>query len=126
MKQHYLHLISLSIIGFFVFIAFGSLGDQASTSSNTPKTYGDNDNDKRLAYNYAQDFIKDRLKAPRSAKFAGIADKVNHVTYVRPNVYKIRSYVDSQNSFGAMIRSQWSCTIVFKGDTVSCTDIVIN
>ena len=42
------------------------------------------------------------------------------------NEYKISSYVDSQNGFGAMIRSEWSCTIKFvENDKVQCKDLII-
>lgn len=66
------------------------------------------------AFVMAQEFVSPRLKAPSTAKFPWYsADKV-----VRTGKrYKITSYVDSQNSFGAMIRTPFICIIRHvKGD----------
>jgi len=52
--------------------------------------------------------VKDRLKSPSSAKFPGIFDgQKDHITKLGNQKYQIISYVDSQNSFGAMIRAQF-------------------
>ena len=52
--------------------------------------------------------------------------KKDHITKTGENEYKISSYVDSQNGFGAMIRSEWSCTIKFvENDKVQCKDLII-
>jgi len=79
-----------------------------------------------LAYNYAEDFVKQRLKSPDSAKFPGIWDgKRDHVTKLGNREYRINSYVDSQNGFGAMLRTNWSCIIFFKGDNVGYRELEI-
>ncbi len=47
--------------------------------------------------------------APSSAKFPGVWDGVkSHTRYLGNQKYRIDSYVDSQNSFGAMIRISFS------------------
>lgn len=79
-----------------------------------------------LAYNYAEDFVKQQLKSPSTAKFPGIWDgKRDHITKLGNREYKINSYVDSQNGFGAMLRSNWSCVIYFEGDKVGYRDLII-
>lgn len=78
-----------------------------------------------LAYNWSTDFVKKSLKSPSSASFAGLSEKPNHVKYIGNDTYLITSYVDSQNGFGAMIRSNYTCKIQFKGDKVVCTDLII-
>jgi uncharacterized protein YgiM (DUF1202 family) len=79
-----------------------------------------------LAYNYAEGFVKQRLKSPGSAKFPGIWDgKRDHVTKLGNREYRINSYVDSQNGFGAMLRTNWSCIIFFKGDNVGYRELEI-
>lgn len=57
-------------------------------------------------------FVKERLKAPASAKFS------SDVTYKKEgeNIYIINSYVDSQNSFGAMLRQNFICKIKMNSD----------
>ena len=57
--------------------------------------------------------IKDRLKAPRTAKFNGGAW---NVVYLGSNRYHVEGSVDSQNSFGAMIRTKFQAIVRDKGD----------
>ena len=83
------------------------------------------DSDPILAYNFAEDFIKDRLKAPSTAEFPGTFEKKKHVTDLGNGEYLIESWVDSQNGFGAMIRSRWSCKIIFLGENVRAEDLRI-
>lgn len=55
-----------------------------------------------MAYIKMKKFVKNRLKAPSTAKFPGVFD--NHVRYIGDQTYVIASFVDSQNSFGATLR----------------------
>lgn len=50
-----------------------------------------------------QKFVKRDLKSPASAKFSGIG--VAHVG----STYTVSGSVDSQNSFGAMLRNDFAC-----------------
>lgn len=86
---------------------------------------GTGNSDPILAYNYAKDFIKDRLKSPSTAEFPGTFEKKNHVRDLGNGQYQISSWVDSQNGFGAKIRSRWSCKITFKNEQVHAENIVI-
>ena len=52
--------------------------------------------------------VTDRLKAPATAEFAGIDDV--EVTKDGGN-YTISGAVDSENGFGALIRSSWMCDV---------------
>jgi hypothetical protein len=118
MKKQVLHLFSIFAIASFLFIAFGSDDDNSSGSSST-------DTNKMLAYNYAEDFVKQRLKSPSTAEFPGLFEKADHITELGNDEYLINSWVDSQNGFGAMIRSKFSCKIIFKDDKVRVEDLVI-
>lgn len=67
-----------------------------------------------------QDFVKGRLKSPASADFS----KVNHTSSGSSTT--VAGAVDSQNSFGANIRSNFTCKLHDEGDTwrlVSLTGI---
>lgn len=66
------------------------------------------------AWLYAKDIVKRSLKSPSTADFPS---SIFYTDYVSRNgqVYTIRSYVDSQNSFGATIRS----TFMVKTEQVS-------
>lgn len=60
------------------------------------------------------DYVEAALKAPSTAKFASGSEIAayrvpgkNHTDIV----YKVTGYLDAQNSFGAMIRSTFYCTV---------------
>jgi len=60
------------------------------------------------AYVMVQKFVKEKLKSPSTAKFPSLDYKYQ----TRENhVYYIEGYVDSQNSFGATVRTEFAGTI---------------
>ena len=65
--------------------------------------------------------VKSRLKSPRSAKFPFFDWKV----YDRGNgLYEVNSYVDSQNSFGAMLRKYFYVKVqVFDMDDYTILEV---
>ena len=69
--------------------------------------------------------IKENLKSPSTAKFTHTMDEVT-IKDLGNNKYVVSSWVDSQNSFGATIRSDWSVTIKVTGnDTFSYGNVSI-
>jgi hypothetical protein len=116
MKKYSLHLLSIVTITIFILLAYGS--SDSDTGSSSPS------DNKFLAYSYAEDFVKQKLKSPSSAEFPGTFEKDEHITELGNRKYKINSWVDSQNSFGAQIRTNFSCTITFDGDNVYCNDLM--
>lgn len=61
-----------------------------------------------MAYYMMEEFVKKRLKTPTVAKFPGVFDgRSDHIKIIGNQRYAISSYVDSQNSFGAMLRTQF-------------------
>ncbi len=99
----------------FVVVAFIVMGYAISHSgSNTSSSTSQPKDESLMAYIQAQDYVKRNLKSPSSAKFPVVAPKEG-VDSQNSNVYDIGAYVDSQNSFGAMLRSQWAAQIVYKG-----------
>ena len=107
------HTSSILAIFVFIFLAFGS-GDSNSSGAN-----------RMLAYNYAEKFVKQHLKSPGTAKFPGLFEKDEHITELGNGEYRINSWVDSQNGFGAMIRSRFSCKIIIEGDNIRVENLVI-
>lgn len=57
------------------------------------------------------DFVKDRLKSPGSAKFSDETETGTYPTFTSTGV------VDSQNSFGALIRNEYECTVTYQPST---------
>lgn len=67
------------------------------------------------AYTMAKKFITDRLKAPSTAEFASIHQST--VSQSGNNEWKVSSYVDSQNGFGAMIRTKFTISMMVNRET---------
>lgn len=63
------------------------------------------------ACTYAQIEIESKLKSPSSAEFPACA--YQSIEETSPKNYKVESYVDAENSFGANIRTRYSCTVRF-------------
>ena len=61
-----------------------------------------------------RDYAAGRLKAPSTAKFQRSSDAV--VTRLGVNKYRVKSYVDAENSFGAMIRTTYLCAVTLNGE----------
>ncbi|CAM4431727.1 hypothetical protein [Deinococcus marmoris] len=57
-----------------------------------------------------QDAVKDKLKSPSTAKFASSATKIGSVQSNENGNKSWAGWVDSQNSFGAMLRTNFVCS----------------
>lgn len=57
------------------------------------------------AFVYSQQYVKEKLKSPSTAQFAGIGE--SHIQKIDQETYKITSFVDAQNSFGATLRTNY-------------------
>ncbi|MHB0764693.1 hypothetical protein ACYCFC_10025 [Stutzerimonas sp. NM35] len=66
-----------------------------------------------MAYVMSQNFVKQRLKAPSSAKFPY---KPTTQTYAGDCRHSIVGTFESQNSFGAMLRGSYSVTMIYLPD----------
>jgi len=65
-----------------------------------------------MAYIMVEDFVKERLISPSSARFPGVFDgRADHITSLGNRRYRITSWVDSQNSFGAVLRTHFTAEI---------------
>jgi hypothetical protein len=85
-------------------------GDKArALDQELDKPGGDSYSARLMCENH---FVKDKLLAPTSAKFSG--DDETGVTPGKGN-WVVRGYVDSQNAFGVMIRSQYVCITSYQG-----------
>lgn len=89
-------LIIFAVVGLWVTLSGGS--------SSKPKSPDGLD-----AYVMSQIYVEKQLKAPSSAKFPVFDNSM--VVPLGDNRFKVTSYVDAQNSFGAMVRTPYTCTI---------------
>jgi len=60
-----------------------------------------------------EDFARKQLRAPSTAKFGRASETT--ATHLGDGKYRVRTHVDAQNGFGAMIRSQVDCTVQWAG-----------
>ncbi|MBI3921313.1 MAG: hypothetical protein HY318_07850 [Armatimonadetes bacterium] len=61
------------------------------------------------AYFWSQEYVKAALKAPSTAKFPWYSD--SFVSDLGGGRFEVRAYVDAQNAFGAMLRSNYTCVV---------------
>jgi hypothetical protein len=99
--------------GCLVFIGFLVFAGVAGQGMRKPWNKEDHS---AAALLMAQKLVTANLVAPASAKFPG-AVWDNAIGHVRRNgqTYRIDSYVDSQNAFGAMLRTRYSVTLTRTG-----------
>jgi|SRR5690554_4865187 hypothetical protein len=95
----------LGIILVILLILNGGFGSSSGDSSENGSAVG--------AFVACQQFVEDRLKAPSTAKFGGTYSQAT--SSLASGRYRVRTYVDSQNSFGAMVRTGFDCTVRHTG-----------
>lgn len=101
-----------TVPGLIIIVLVSSLGMWAMSEETTPKK---KIND-ASAYVQCKNFVMERLRAPATADFPFMdytAWDMGNDTWV------VKSYVDSQNGFGAMIRSNWHCKVQYVGGNTS-------
>lgn len=65
------------------------------------------------AFVYSQQYIKDELKIPSTAQFASVGK--SNIQKLDNETYRITSFVDAQNSFGATLRTNYIITMKKNG-----------
>lgn len=73
-------------------------------------------NDETLSCTYSQEVIKNNLKSPSTAKFP-YCNKYD--ISKTEKWYLVKWYVDSENSFWAMIRSYFTCDVEVTSDKIN-------
>ncbi|MBA5650873.1 hypothetical protein [Bacteroides fragilis] len=115
-------MISLSKSGYFAVVSVVTMILAFTIAYNKSQTneqqYSAEDSKKakkerliRDAFQASKKEVKSQLKAPSTAKFATEFDKESKYKINDDESVVIQSYVDAQNSFGAMIRTNFRCTV---------------
>ena len=106
-------LLGLAACGGGEEVAEGSPAPTAAPTSSSfvPPT---DEEKQETALAACQEDVRDRLKSPGSAVFPAFEDVQFELS--TPTTVEVESYVDSQNSFGALLRSEWQCTARVYGD----------
>ena len=103
-----LDFVALIVTGLVISVIFATCsgGGSGGSSPKAPDKL-----DEWSAQVACQDTIKDRLKAPATAQFDNWIRSAN-----ADGTYTITGTVDSQNAFGAMLRSKFSCRVSDNGN----------
>jgi hypothetical protein len=96
-------LIIIGMAVWFFAKVFG--GGSSSTVANSQV---DKCDDPTMAFVMSQNFVKKNLKSPSTADFPYINNDGVRVSKISDCNYQVIGYVDSQNGFGAMVRSSYS------------------
>lgn len=100
-------------VGFLVLVAASlAFSDPSSSSSSgTPAVTAPTSKDAKWM---CRQFMEDSLKAPATAKFSN--SQQQSATALGNSTWSVSGgYVDSENSFGANIRTRFSCTVRHTG-----------
>lgn len=66
------------------------------------------------AFSVCTQFVTEQLRAPATAQFPAVSAAV--VNRMSGDEWEVRAHVDSQNGFGALLRSTFNCTVRFDGE----------
>jgi hypothetical protein len=90
-------------------VALASAGSHSSDSTTAQVK-------EMTAFDMCKQSVRAKLKAPSTAKFRDyFGDQAPTISGSGDGPYNIASTVDSQNGFGAMIRSTFLCTAIDRG-----------
>lgn len=78
-----------------------------SGSSNDPE----DDFNKLIAYEYAEEFVKQKLKDPESATFPESTEKLKHIKHLGGFKYEIVSWVKGENELGGTVKKDFTCVL---------------
>lgn len=117
--------LSILVTGIFIFWLIGDFGKSGTDSNSasaskdlTPKY------DKFNAQVDCEAFVKRTLKAPATADFAPHHEL--QISGSDSGPWNVAGYVDAQNSFGAKIRSLYSCTIHYQDNKAYLDNLSVN
>jgi hypothetical protein len=123
-KQHLWPCFALLVM---IALAAGSI-DSSGTESGSESTSFEKIN----AWIMTQNFVEDQLKSPSTASYGGLfsgdyQDPNSVVTDLGGGKYRVRAWVDSQNSFGGQMRTHFTCELVDQGgDSWRCTSLTFD
>jgi hypothetical protein len=105
-------MVLLALGAIFWVIGTCSGGDDASTPDAPSNAAPSAEDLKAGAFDVCTNFVKDRLKAPATAEFRNYYEEDGEVVVTGgPTTYTVASTVDSENGFGAKIRSTFVCEV---------------
>ena len=117
----FLSIVAAVVVLVLIGLSFGSK-DNATPSpvvEEKKREYSDIE-----AYANAQVILEKFLKSPSTAEYP-VASEASIKRY-DDNSFQVSAYVDSQNGFGAMIRSDWTVFLKFDGESVKTRGVIFD
>ena len=74
------------------------------------------------AWVVCKDFVRNSLKSPGSAEFPSASP--SYVTHEGGGKYTVKAYVDALNSFGALMRADFTCVVEYTGSASQTYSLV--
>ncbi len=102
---------------FFIVILF-------SCNSGLNEYKDPREKEKLMVFDAVMKEVSRILKCPSTAKFPDKEERIYSVFHKVGFKYSVFSWVDSQNSYGAMIRTRFMIDAEIKGNYVSCSDLI--
>src|SRR5690606_9887245 len=96
--------------GFILVMIIGGFALMHSCTSTDPKSER-NSLESYQAYSCAQSEVRNMLKSPSTASFISRSSPEYSSRRISSSEVNITSAVDAQNSFGAQIRSTFTCNV---------------
>ena len=107
-------ILAVFVISVFALTKFMYSGIPTNAPSQSTQPIHEDKADEITAFVMSQTFVKRELVSPSSAKFPWF-DK-SMATQVDEDTWIINSYVDSQNRFGAMLRTYYIAKVKYLGN----------
>lgn len=120
-------IVGLGLFIIFVFVIYNSSSSSDTSTSSSSSGYSSSSapsgGDSTSAYSCAKDAVKKHLKSPSSASFPSVSSANPGDVSIRKSgsSWIVNSFVDSQNSFGANLRTPFRCTVNDYGDSCSAS-----
>jgi len=102
------------VVALFVLIVAAPAANNALFPDPAEAYQAEQDQEKKDAYVYAREIVKEQLKVPSSAEFQKAYEV--EITEVGDSKYSFSFWLEAQNSFGAMVRTTYNCTMQRKDD----------
>jgi hypothetical protein len=125
-------------VGLTVLLIYGPAIDQQNAGPAASKESGGADNivkwptseeDKVGALAEAENIVKGMLKSPSTASFGSVfgeyQDASDHVEYCGGGFHRVNGWVDSQNGFGATVRTNYRIVLLKSGGKWSVSEAPI-
>ena len=106
-----------AIVAFFTLVMLGIFWFAIQIPDTSPPTSTQIQQEtglENIAVLQAETYVKAALVSPSTADFPFLDFKSE---YLGSGRYRVYSYVDSQNAFGATVRTDWTATLKYTGGT---------